>query len=56
MLGRWMKEHQEKYGRAFRGNDKLIPEQEEVLALRAQIKRLQMAGSEDGIQLNLFEF
>jgi transposase len=42
MLGRWVKEHREDDGQAFRGNGKLTPEQEEVRALRAQVKRLQM--------------
>ena len=42
MLGRWVKEHQEEDGQAFRGNGKLTPEQEEVRTLRAQVKRLQM--------------
>ena len=42
MLGRWVKEHKTEDGQAFRGNGKLTPEQEEVRALRAQVKRLQM--------------
>ncbi len=42
MLGRWVKEHKIEDGQAFRGNGKLTPEQEEVRALRAQVKRLQM--------------
>ena len=42
MLGRWVKEHREDDGQAFRGNGKLTPEQEEVRTLRAQVKRLQM--------------
>ena len=42
MLGRWIKEHKTEDGQAFRGNGKLTPEQEEVRALRAQVKRLQM--------------
>ena len=42
MLGRWVKEHEKEDGQAFRGNGKLTPEQEEVRALRAQVKRLQM--------------
>jgi len=42
MLGRWVKEHREEDGQAFRGNGKLRPEQEEVRTLRAQVKRLQM--------------
>jgi len=42
MLGRWVKEHQTDDGHAFRGNGKLTPEQEELRALKAQVKRLQM--------------
>ena len=42
MLGRWVKENDTKDGQAFRGNGKLTPEQEEVRALKAQVKRLQM--------------
>jgi len=42
MLGRWVKENDSKDGQAFRGNGKLTPEQEEVRALKAEVKRLQM--------------
>jgi transposase len=42
MLGRWVKEHQQEDGQAFRGNGKLTPEQEELRTLRVQVKRLQM--------------
>ena len=42
MLGRWVKEAESEHGQAFRGNGKLTPEQEEVRALKAQVKRLQM--------------
>ncbi len=42
MLGRWIKETDSKDGQAFRGNGKLTREQEEVRALKAQVKRLQM--------------
>jgi transposase len=42
MLGRWVKEHKTEDGQAFRGNGKLTPEQEELRALKAQVKRLQM--------------
>ncbi len=42
MLGRWIKEHKTEDGQAFRGNGKLTPEQEELRALKAQVKRLQM--------------
>ncbi len=42
MLGRWVKERQSEDGQAFRGNGKLMPEQEEIRKLKAQVKRLQM--------------
>jgi transposase len=42
MLGRWVKEYQDEDGQAFRGNGKLTPEQEELRALRAKVKRLEM--------------
>ena len=42
MLGRWVKESQAEDGKAFRGNGKLTPEQEEIRALKAQVKKLQM--------------
>jgi transposase len=42
MLGRWVKESQAGDGQAFRGNGKLTPEQEEIRALKAKVKRLQM--------------
>ena len=42
MLGRWVKESQSDDGQAFRGNGKLTPEQEEIRALKAQVKKLQM--------------
>lgn len=42
MLGRWIKEHQADDGQAFRGNGKLTPEQGEIRALKAQVKRLEM--------------
>ncbi len=42
MLGRWVKEQQADDGQAFRGNGKLIPEQEENRRLKAQVKRLEM--------------
>ncbi len=42
MLGRWIKEHQDDEGQAFRGNGKLTPEQEEIRKLKAQVKRLEM--------------
>ncbi len=42
VLGRWIKEHQNDDGQAFRGNGKLTPEQEEIRKLKAQVKRLEM--------------
>ena len=42
VLGRWIKEHQNDDGQAFRGNGKLTPEQEEIRKLKSQVKRLEM--------------
>ena len=42
VIGRWIKEHQEDDGHAFRGNGKLTPEQEEIRKLKNQVKRLEM--------------
>ena len=42
MLTRWIKEQQADDGQAFRGNGKLTPEQEEIRALKTQVKRLEM--------------
>jgi len=42
MLGRWVKESASDDGQAFRGNGQLTPEQKEIRALKAQVKRLQM--------------
>ena len=42
LLGRWVKEMETQDGQAFRGNGKLTPEHEEIRALKAQVKRLQM--------------
>ena len=42
MLGRWLKEHQTEDGQAFRGNNKLRPEQEENTRLKVLVIRLQM--------------
>ena len=42
MLGRWIKEHQDDDGHAFRGNGKLTEEQAELRELRAKVKRLEM--------------
>ncbi len=42
MLGRWVTELNQADGHAFRGNGKMTPEHEELRALRAQVKRLEM--------------
>jgi len=42
MLGRWVKEHQADDDRAFRGNGKLTPEQEQLRALKARVRHLEM--------------
>ena len=42
MLGRWVAEHRNEDGQAFRGNGKLTPEQEEIRKLRSQVKNLKM--------------
>ncbi len=43
MLGRWVQEFQaDGDGHAFRGNGKLTLEQDEIRALKAQVKRLEM--------------
>ena len=42
LLGRWVKEHQQDEGHAFRGNGKLTPEQEELRKLKAKVKQLEM--------------
>ena len=42
MLGRWIKEHNDDDGHAFRGNGKLTPEQAELRELRAKVKRLEI--------------
>ncbi len=42
MLGRWVAEHRDEDGQAFRGNGKLTPEQEEIRKLRSQVKNLKM--------------
>ncbi len=43
MLARWIKEQQaDDDGQAFRGNGKLTPEQDEIRALKTQVKRLEM--------------
>jgi len=42
MLRRWVKESQSDDGQAFRGNGKLTPDQNEIRALKAKVKKLQM--------------
>lgn len=42
LLGRWVKEHQQDEGQAFRGNGKLTPDQEELRKLKAKVKQLEM--------------
>jgi len=42
ILGRWIKEHENDDGQAFRGNGKLTPEQDEIRKLKSQVKRLEM--------------
>ena len=42
VLSRWVKEHEQDDGHAFRGNGKLTPELEEIRKLKAQVKRLEM--------------
>jgi transposase len=42
MLARWIKEHAQDTGQAFRGNGQLTPEQAEIKQLRAEVKRLEM--------------
>ena len=42
MLGRWVKEQQQEDGHAFRGNGRLSAEQQEIKALKGEVKRLQM--------------
>ncbi len=42
MLGRWIKQHQDDDGSAFRGNGKLTAEQKEIRRLKADNRRLQM--------------
>ena len=44
-ITRWIKEHeheQDNDGQAFRGNGKLTPEQEEIRALKAKVRQLEM--------------
>jgi transposase len=42
MLARWIKEANTDDGHSFRGNGKLSPDQEEILKLKKQVKRLEM--------------
>ena len=42
VLGRWIKEHKDDDGQAFRGNGKLTPELEEIRRLKAKVKTLEM--------------
>ncbi len=42
ILSRWVREHEEDGGNAFRGKGKLRPEQEELRQLREENKRLKM--------------
>lgn len=42
MLCRWIKEHEEDDGQAFRGNGKLTAEQVEIRRLREENRRLKM--------------
>ena len=42
MLGRWIKQHQDDDGQAFRGNVKLTAEQKEIRRLTAKNRRLKM--------------
>jgi len=42
MLCRWVQEYNQGDGQAFRGNGRLIPEQDEIRKLEARVKRLEM--------------
>lgn len=42
LLSRWIREHQEPDGQAFRGNGKLSAEQTEIRRLKEENKRLKM--------------
>jgi transposase len=41
-LGRWIKEAENDDGHTFRGNGKLMPEQNEIRKLKTQVKRLEI--------------
>lgn len=42
ILGRWVREFENKDSGAFRGNGKLSPEQQEIRDLKFKVKRLEM--------------
>lgn len=42
LVGRWVREQQQAGDQAFRGNGKLMPEQEEIRRLREEVRRLSM--------------
>ncbi len=43
MLGRWIKENEaDNNGQAFRGNEKLMPDQEEIRRLKIENKQLKL--------------
>ncbi len=42
LISRWLKEHTQEEGQAFRGNGKLTAEQLEIKHLREAVKRLTM--------------
>ena len=43
LITRWIKEYeQDNDGKAFRGNGKLTPEQEEIRQLKAKVRQLEM--------------
>lgn len=42
MLGRWVQEFLEDDGQAFRGNGKLMPEQQELRRLRVENRQLRL--------------
>ena len=42
MLSRWIAEHEEEDGKAFRGNGVVTEEQEQIRELRKRVKKLEM--------------
>ena len=42
LIGRWIREHQDDDGQAFRGNGKLTAEQAEIRQLKEQVRQLKM--------------